>query len=179
MQGGLTECSMLPPCAANVLEQFNVNCLCSTPNCRGSLVITSVRRASLGGAAKLRLNCNGCQKQQITFDTCRIVDNKSEISRALHVAFIISGCIYETVLRRSLGIHSTYYIDFNETIRLMYPIVKQMVDEMCAESREAMKKKSPSEYGSWEKAVTVADEVWMTRGHHSELHIQHQELLYW
>ena len=50
----------------------------------------------------------------------------------------------------------------------MYPIVKQMVDEMCAEGREAMKKKSPSEYGSWEKAVTVADGAWMTRGHHSQ-----------
>ena len=136
-----------------LLEQFNGNRLCTTPNCRGSLVITSVRRANLGGAARLRFNCDGCQKQQITFATCRMVDNKSEISRALHVAFIISGCIYATytkVLRHSLGIHSTYYVDYNETIHFMYPIVKQMVDEMCAEGREAMKK-SRSEYGSGKK----------------------------
>ena len=153
------------------VEQINVNRYCSTQNCSGSLVVTSLRRSGLGGAARLTFNCDGCQEQQITFDTCRMVDNKSEISRTLHVAFIISGCIYATytkVLRHSLGIHSTYHYDFNETIRLMHPVVKEMVDEMCTEARETMKKKNPSEYGSWEKAVTLADGAWMTRGHHSQ-----------
>ena len=35
-------------------------------------------------------------------------------------------------------------------------------------TREAMKKKKKEELGSWERAVTVADGAWMTRGHHSE-----------
>ena len=50
----------------------------------------------------------------------------------------------------------------------MYPVMKEMVDEMCTETREAMKKKKPEELGSWERAVTVADGAWMTRGHHSK-----------
>ena len=146
----------------------NVNRYCSKLNCSGSLIVTSLRRSGLGGAARLTFNCDGRQKQLITFDTCRMVDNKSEVSRTLHVAFIISGCIYATytkVLRHSLGIHS---YDFNETIRLMHPVVKEMVDKMCTEARETRKKKNPSEYGSWKKAVTLADGAWMTRGHHSQ-----------
>ncbi len=152
------------------VKHLNVIRQCPEPACRGNLVSTSVRRG-VGGAATITYNCDGCQEQEVTLDTCKVDGRNSEITRALHVAFIISGCTYATytkVLRHSLGIQSTYDDRFQDTIRFMLPVVKKMVDEMCTEAREAMKKKKKEELGSWERAVTVADGAWMTRGHHSE-----------
>ena len=152
------------------VNRLNVVRQCPTPACRGNLVATSVRRG-LGGAATITYNCDGCREQETTFDTCRMDGRNSDILRALHVAFIISGCTYTTytkVLRLSLGIQSTYNDRFSETVRFMHPVVRDMVDEMCSESREAMKSKKPDELGSWKKAVTVADGAWMTRGYHSK-----------
>ena len=92
----------------------------------------------------------------------------SEISRALHVAFIISGCTYSTyvkVLRHSLGIQANNIHQFQETLRLMYPIVKEVVDDMCT---KAMNNMDQEELGSWSRAVTTTDGEWMTRGQHSK-----------
>lgn len=95
----------------------------------------------------------------------------SEISRALQVAFIISGCTHATyvkVLRHSLGIQTNDIHSFQETLRLMYPIVKEMVDDMCTEAMNEMKEMDQEVLGSWSRAVTTADGAWMTRGRHSK-----------
>ena len=154
------------------VERLNEIRQCPEPACRGNLVPTSVKRG-IGGAATITYNCDGCRGQELTLDTCKVQEDgrNSEITRALHVAFIISGCTFTTytkVLRYLLGIQSTYDDRFQETIRIMHPVVKEMVDEMCTEAREAMKQMEPEELGSWERAVTVADGAWMTRGHHSK-----------
>ena len=52
--------------------------------------------------------------------------------------------------------------------KYMYPIVEAMVDDACAKARDELKKKDPSNMGSWKKAVTTADGVWQTRGYHSK-----------
>ena len=153
---------------SKLFKQINACRRCSTPGCRGTLVATSISRAGLGGAAKFTYNCNGCLEQEIVFNT---VGETSEISRALQVAFIISGCTYTTyikVMRHSLGIATKEHKDFMDTIRFMYPVVKEMVDDACTEGKEAMKRLEPEEWGSWEKAITVADGTWMTRGFHSK-----------
>ncbi|XP_064382851.1 uncharacterized protein LOC135331569 isoform X2 [Halichondria panicea] len=154
------------------VERLNEIRQCPEPACRGNLVPTSVKRG-IGGAATITYNCDGCRGQELTLDTCKVQEDgrNSEITRALHVAFIISGCTFTTytkVLRYSLGIQSTYDDRFQDTIRTMHPVVKKMVDEMCTEAKEAMKQMKPEELGSWKRAVTVADGAWMTRGHHSK-----------
>ena len=50
----------------------------------------------------------------------------------------------------------------------MYPVVKQMVNEMCEKAKEEMKTMDEHTLGSWKQAVTSADAAWMTRGYHSK-----------
>ena len=50
----------------------------------------------------------------------------------------------------------------------MYPVVKEMVDEMCEEAKEEMKTIDEHTLGLWKQAVTTADAAWMTRGYHSK-----------
>ena len=79
-----------------MFEHLNAIRSCTTPNCRGKLVAILVKRKGLGGAAQLTYNCDGCQEQELTLDTCKPDGRKSEMNQALHVAFIISGCTYAT-----------------------------------------------------------------------------------
>ena len=50
----------------------------------------------------------------------------------------------------------------------MYPVVKEMVDEMCEEAKEDIKVMEEDTIGSWKNAVMSADATWMTRGHFSK-----------
>ncbi len=140
------------------------------PACRGNLVPTSVKRR-IGGAATITYNCDGCRGQELTLDTCKVQEDgrNSEITRALHVGFIISGCTFTTytkVLRYSLGIQSTYDDRFRETIRIMHPVVKEMVDEMCQRGHGTNGTGRARIVGeSRHSCVTVADGAW---GHHSK-----------
>ena len=43
-----------------------------------------------------------------------------------------------------------------DTIRGMYPIVKEMLDEVCEVAKQEMKDKNDDEFGSWKRAVTTA-----------------------
>ena len=45
------------------------------------------------------------------------------------------------------------------------PVVKEMVDEIC---QDDMRNMDQSELGSWSRAVTSTDGMWMTRGFHSK-----------
>ena len=55
-----------------------------------------------------------------------------------------------------------------DTIYSMYPIVKAMLDDICETAKQEMKDKKEDELGSWQRAVTVADGTWQTRGWHSK-----------
>ena len=57
---------------------------------------------------------------------------------------------------------------FLSTIERIYPVVKQMVDEMCDKAKQEMKNMDQDKLGSWSRSVTSADGVWMTRGWHSK-----------
>ena len=46
--------------------------------------------------------------------------------------------------------------------------VSALLDEMCEEAKQEMKDMDPSEIGSWERAVTMGDAAWLTRGFHSQ-----------
>ena len=54
------------------------------------------------------------------------------------------------------------------TIVKMYPIVKQLVDDISEEAKNDRKAMDQTQLGSWSRAVTSADGTWMTRGYHSK-----------
>ena len=53
-------------------------------------------------------------------------------------------------------------------LKRSYPVVKEMVDEMCEDAKHDMQRMDQRELGSWSRAVTFADGTWMTRGFHSK-----------
>ena len=75
---------------------------------------------------------------------------------------------YCKVLKLSLGLDAIRMDKFYSTITRMYPVVKEMVDEMCEEAKQEMKTMDEHTLGSWKQAVTSADAAWMTRGYHSK-----------
>ena len=142
------------------------------PGCRGNLAPTSIKSKGLGGAISITYLCSGCVSGAV-FDSSAKHDpeNTNEISLALRVAFVISGCMHSTyvrVLHHSLGMDACTEPVFQSTIRMLYPIVKEMVDEHCKVAKEYLKSKKQDELGSWDHAVTCADGTWMTRSHHSK-----------
>ena len=95
----------------------------------------------------------------------------SEISCAVQVAFIAAGCTHMTyckVLKHALGIDVVAKDTFQSTIEKMYPVFKLMVDRMCDDAEQEMKSMDQDKVGSWSRAVTSADGMWMTRGFHSK-----------
>ena len=89
---------------------------------------------------------------------------------AVQVAFLIAGCTHITyfkVLKHALGINAVDGFDFQKTLRILYPVVKLMVDRMCEAAKDDMRGMDQKQLGSWSRAVTSADGTWMTRGFHS------------
>ena len=154
------------------IDQVNSSRTCVTPGCKGNWVPVVITSKGLGGALSVTYRCDGCRIQGARFDTSyQQTGHTSEISEAVKVAFIVSGCTHTTyckVLQHALGMNAIYAPSFINTIRKMYPIVETMVDDMCEEAMEAMKKMDQKVLGSWSRAVTTADGCWMTRGHHSK-----------
>ena len=50
----------------------------------------------------------------------------------------------------------------------MFPIVQEILDEVCELAKQEMKEIDGDKLGSCTHAVTAADGVWHTRGWHSE-----------
>ena len=95
---------------------------------------------------------------------------KSAIGLALQVAFIAGGCSYKQykVLANAFGVHAVSFAQFYKIVLMMYPHVKQMLDEQCILAKAKMKAKPENELGSFENAITTADGAWMTRGYCSQ-----------
>ena len=109
--------------------------------------------------------------QHISFESSIKCDGTTKIGVAVQVAFIVAGYTHATyckALRYALGIDTVCADTFMSTIVKMYPVVKQLLDEMCEEAKVDMKTVDQSQLGSWSRGVTSADGTWMTRGHHSK-----------
>ena len=71
---------------------------------------------------------------------------------------------YVRALENVLGMHVVCGGSFYDTLKAMHPHVKNILDDICNEAKEEMKSMDPLVSGSWGRAVTVADAVWLTRG---------------
>ena len=153
------------------VQQMNACRRCATPGCSGDLVPSSVKTSGLGGAVSITYSCDGCLAHHIPFESSLKCEGTTKIGVAVQVAFIVAGCTHATycrALRYTLGIDTVCADTFMSTIVKMYPVVKQLVDEMCEEAKADMKNMDQSQLGSWSRGVTSADGTWMTRGHHSK-----------
>ena len=146
---------------------------CTTPECKGELVPVNVNSEGFGGGISVRYACNGCASKDALLETSSNFQDQasSSISMCVQVAFIVAGCthaVYHRALKLALGIQAVCMKTFLKTIETMYPVVKEILDEVCEIAKKAMKEMNQDELGSWQNAVTTADGVWHTRGWHSK-----------
>ena len=79
---------------------------------------------------------------------------------ALQVAFYASGCThiqYYHALRQFQGVSTVTCKPFYEMIKLVYPHVQDMIQEMCNEAKEEMHNLDHEELGSFHPAVTTGE----------------------
>ena len=127
----------------------------------------------LGGAIKVDVTCSGCNNKihYASSMVCVKETRRTCVSLALSLCFLIWGHgypIYHKVLRLGLGMQTIAYKNFYNIIKIAYPFVKCILDEICEMGKSEMKAKDPLELGSWERAVTTSDGCWLIRGHHSQ-----------
>ena len=122
----------------------------------------------MGGAAGFMFRCTSCGGREVKFNTSSERENGSPaLSAALQVAFICAGASYaqyRRVLRHTFGLRCVSGSTFYRRIEEMYEHVKAILDDICLEERQQMKDMDQNELGSWSRAVTCADAVWLTRG---------------
>ncbi|XP_028516281.1 uncharacterized protein LOC110243876, partial [Exaiptasia diaphana] len=98
------------------------------------------------------------------------LDSGTVVGLALVVAFFITGhgfSTFDKTLKQCLGISTVTKNRYYEVIKLINPIIADILNEMCEEEKERMKRIEGTELGSWERAVT-SDGVWQTRGYFSK-----------
>ena len=126
---------------ASFIDQMNQNMACRTPGCNGTFVPIRAISEGLGGAIKIVIACNGCKMRSLTFDSSPLVESsrRTMVGLALQVAFYASGCThmqYYRTLQQFLGVSAVTCKPFYDMIKIVYPCVLDMIQEMCDESRE-------------------------------------------
>ena len=92
--------------------------------------------------------------------------NRTVCCLAVQVACIAAGSIhsqYSKILEQHLGMAAVNASTFYETIKYLHSVVTAMLISMCDDAKEEMKVKDPTEVGSWQRAITSSDGVWLTR----------------
>ena len=164
-------CFMTLPDLGKFLKLLNEIRHCATSGCKGNVVPVDVKCQGLGGTVSVSCCCDGCSLKSAVFTTYVSHDNRNVISTCIQVGFICAGithAVYYKTLKNALGIEAVSAPAFMDTIYSMYPIVKAMLDDICETAKQEMKDKKEDELGSWQRAVTVADGTWQTRGWHSK-----------
>ena len=75
---------------------------------------------------------------------------------------------YSKILKQNLGMSVVNASYFYETIKLLHPVINVMLTEMCSNAKNEMKMLDSSVVGSWQRAITSSDGVWLTRGKFSQ-----------
>ena len=146
----------------------NVSSLSHKPGCEGSnLQPAKICTSRLGGSFYAVFACKGCGAS-VEYSN---YGKAMAIAKLVATAFIVSGCLYATyskVLKLALGMSAWSSSKFCYHIKVMHPVVKRMLDNMCEVAKKEMQMLKPGQLGSWKQAVTTADGAWQTRGYHSK-----------
>jgi hypothetical protein len=90
------------------------------------------------------------------------------VSLALCLAFFISGngyASYRKTFGRGLGLGIVSEKPFLQVIDFAFPVIKEILDEVCDDVKHQMKQIPPDSLGSWSRAVTTCDGCWLIRGY--------------
>lgn len=128
---------------------------------------------ALGGTINLHFRCNGCELRSVSFQGSSLVEGskRTVVRLALVVAFFLTGhgfAQFDRTLKQCLGIACVSKNVYYDIIKLVYPHLKDILDEMCNKEKERMKSLPDEDLGSWKRAVCTSDGVWHTRGHFSK-----------
>ena len=109
----------------------------------------------------------------VNFNGSALVEGskRTVVGLALAVAFFVTGHGYAKFLRtlcQCLGISCISKNRYYEIIKLLYPHVQDILNEMCDEEKDQLMTKDDSELGSWKRAVVTSDGVWHNRGYFSK-----------
>ena len=153
-----------------LISDINRTSSCKAEGCNGELILKNLELEGMGGDGQAYFYCSGrCGTRDLCLP-CSGTHKESKQSIALQVAFICSGASYaqyEAVLG-SMGMNPVPDYRFYDTIMLLEDHTERLLDGQCEVAKQEMKNAPPDEIGSWQRAVTVADGAWMTRGHHSQ-----------
>lgn len=134
----------------------------------GILVVSTVQPTGLGGSLNATFVCDDCKIRTIQFQGSAMVEGsrRTVVGLALSVAFLITGhgfAKYDRTLRQCLGISCLSKNRYYDMIKLVYPHITDILDEMCEEEKERIKELDDDELGNWKRAVVTSDGVWHTR----------------
>ena len=109
----------------------------------------------------------------VNFNGSALVEGSKRIvvGLSLAVAFFVTGHGYakfSRTLRQCLGISCISKNRYYEIIKLLYPHVRDILDEMCDEEKDKMMAMDDKELGGWKRAVVISDRVWHNRGRFSK-----------
>ena len=137
----------------------------------GMLVAARVESTGLGGSMNILFVCNNCKLRKANFQGSALVESskRTVIGLALAVAFLITGhdfIKFNRTLKQCLGI-SALSKNRHCVMKTTYPVIADILNEMCEEEKERMRHLPKEELGSWNRAVVTSDAVWQTRGQFS------------
>ena len=108
-------------------KQLNHIHMCDTPGCKGELIPVHVNSAGQGGAVTIRYSCNSCISQTAVLETqstsLAIPMKRASPCKLLSLLLVVHMTYYK-VLKHALGIDAIHWYDFQSTIEMLYPAVK-------------------------------------------------------
>ena len=119
----------------------------------GILAATKVQPTGISGTLNLTFSCSDCQLRKINFSGLMYVEGskRTVVGLALAVAFFITGHCYakfSKTLRQCLDIACISKNAYYEMIKLVYPHITEILDEMCEDEKNRMKKLLSKDLGS-------------------------------
>ena len=136
-------------------------------------MIFKVEPTGLGGSLNVWFMCSGCEKRSLMFQGSALVEGskRTVVGLTLALSFFLSVhgfANFNRTLRQYLGILCISKNRYYDVIKLAYPHLKDILDEMCEDEKKNMQELSQDELGSWTRAVVTSDGVWHTHGHFSK-----------
>lgn len=109
----------------------------------GILVIFKVEPTGLGGSLNVWFMCSGCEKRSLMFQGSALVEasKRTVVGLTLALFFFLSVhgfANFNRTLRQYLGILCISKNRYYDVIKLAYPHLKDILDEMCEEEKKNM-----------------------------------------
>ena len=104
-------------------------------------MIFKVEPTGLGGSLNVWFMCSGCEKRSLMFQGSALVEGskRTVVGLTLALSFFLSVhgfANFNRTLRQYLGILCISKNRYYDVIKLAYPHLKDILDEMCEEGKK-------------------------------------------